>query len=200
MPKKPGITITGADAQVDRLQRIADAANASVMKKTMFFVRRLIVKRTEQGEFLNKSKPKYSTAGALYRLNSGALKKAYRKKLGGGYGGGMKKGDSGARWIFLERGYEQYRQIHGRQISHVDLNYDGDMVASMNDITAKKGYGSLGFLQKDEQRKARWLSEMGAGKNKVKYEFFGLSPKEKDRVGRVFEDAWTEQLKAMDVI
>lgn len=199
MPKI-GISITGADQQVKRLQNIADAANKSVMRKVMVFTRQIIVNRTEQGEFLNKSKPEYSTAGALYRINSNALKRAYRKKLRGGYGGGMKKGDSTAKWIFLERGYAQYREIHGRQINYVDLNYKGDMMASMNKIEAKHGYGSLGFLQKDEAQKARWLSELGAGKNKIKYEFFGMGSKEKDRIADKFEEEWTAQLKALDVL
>src|SRR5699024_10781374 len=126
MPKKPGIKIKGAGEQISRLQRIADAANASVMKKTMVFIQGLIEKRTARGEFLNKSNAKYSTAGALYKQSSQALKRHYLSKMTGiKKGGSKKKSSSTAQWVFLENGYQQYRDIHGRQTSYVDLDFDG---------------------------------------------------------------------------
>lgn len=192
-----GIKVTGTGKQIERLQNIAKAANASVMKKTMFFIRNLIVQRTERGEFLNGSGKKYSTAGALYRITSQALKREYLRRMKGTR---KKKGESTARFIFLEKGYMQYRQIHGRQVGFVDLNFTGDMMASMNDIQARDKYASLGFRSATEAKKARFLSEMGAGKNKIKYEFFGISEAEKDRALDVFDQAWSAQLKELGVL
>jgi len=192
-----GIKITGADRQISRLQAIRKAANAQVMQKTMFFLRNRIAQRTMQGEFLNKSNAKYSTAGALYKITTQALKKEY---LGRMKGTRVKKGESTARFVFLERGYHQYRNIHGRQTNYVDLNFDGAMLAAMNDISSSHGYASLGFTNSKEENKANWLSNMGAGKNKVKYEFFGLTEEDKDAVFSVFEEELTESLRELGVI
>lgn len=192
-----GVNITGTQEQKRRLQAIRRAANRTVMSATMSYVQQVIQERTEQGQFLNGRNKKYSRKGWLYKINGDRrLRKYYISKLKG-------KKKSNARYVFLERGYEQYRELHGKQTAYVDLmykGYKGGMIGNMNKITAQDKRGTLGFRSTWHAQKAYWLSVAGAGKNKVRYEFFGLSKKEKTAVFNEYDRNLTQQLKALGII
>jgi len=185
-----GVNVKGLDEHQARLKKLQDAVNASLMAKVGQAGVNIIQDRTERGEFLNPgAKKTYSKAAALFSMKGSAqLKKYYRSKLKGGRRkGGMKKGDSTARFVFLENGYMQYREIHGKQAAFVNLMFSGGMMDGMFH-SATDDAAILGFRDERDRKLAYYHSIAGAGKSKVIREFFGFSEPEKDMLFEIFEN------------
>jgi len=115
--------------------------SSKVMKKIMINAQKNIRIRTLRGKGVygpennpreQKHKKGYSEAPALVPITSAPLRKHYRAGLKGGRRkGGMKKGESKAKFVYLDGGYKQYRRIHGRNVSQVDHSFSGFMLGSI---------------------------------------------------------------------
>ena len=87
----------------------------------------------------------------------------------------------------FQGGYAEYRRYKGRQSGFVDLNFTGQMFSSLTSrIVPSKG--TLFFRQAQENKKAYYHDEAGAGKTKVRRQFFSISKKEEVNIQKIFED------------
>ena len=77
--------------------------------------------------------------------------------------------------------YAKFRQMKGRKVSPVDLNFSGRMLASMTTDRVGVGYYKILFGRAVEAAKA-------AG-NQQKRRFFGFNSKERKQLGRFFNKA-----------
>jgi hypothetical protein len=194
-----GIHIKGDDEVIALFRLLEEVINESVTLPPAQLAINLIKQRTAQGKFLNGSGKQYSKAGALFAIGgSNALKRHYRSKLrGGNRKGGMKKGDSVAKWVFLENGYYQYRSLHNKQVAFVNLHFSGNMMTNLRVQKVEEKKVSIGYEDGTiHAKKAYWLSMAGAGKNKKKYEFFGLDEKEESLVFDKFKKEVNEFINA----
>jgi len=113
-------------------------------------VRREIVTRTNRGRGVKKVGPGkykeakhtdgYSTAGALVPITSSKLRTYYRKHglKGLNNGGLVAKSASKARYVYLQDGYRQFRQIHGRRVDIITHSFTGQMLAGIRVNATRK--------------------------------------------------------------
>lgn len=83
-------------------------------------------------------------------------------------------------------GYIKFRQAKGRKIAPVDLNFTGEMMGAISTRRVAQGIQRIYFTRAEAAQKAVYHNVLGAGRGKVKREFFGFSKKEKTRLGRIF--------------
>ncbi|MBO6572124.1 MAG: hypothetical protein JJ958_06715 [Balneola sp.] len=210
-----GIRVTGLKETLERFKKAEKAVNTQLMLGVATYGENLIKQRTDKGEFLNGSGKQYSKAGAIFPIaGSAKLKQHYRSKLIGanskfqlfGRSGeewkrrGIRKDDSIARYVFLENGYFQFRQLTNKQVAFVNLNYTGKMLNGMRSISEGDNKAVISFERAEDRIKAYYLSFAGAGKNKIVYDFFGFNEKEKDQMMDLFETEVTEWLRGNDVL
>lgn len=190
-----GIRLTGLKETLERFKKAEQAVNAQIMGAVATYGENLIKQRTDKGEFLNGSGKQYSKAGAIFPISGGAkLKQYYISQL---------KGDgknSSARYVFLEQGYFQFRQLTNKQVAFVNLNYTGKMLNGMRSVSEGDNKAVISFERAEDRIKAYYLSVAGAGKNKIVYDFFGFTEKDKDQMMDLFETEVTEWLQGNDVL
>lgn len=190
-----GLKVTGLKETLERFKKAEKAVNAQLMLGVATYGENLIKQRTDKGEFLNGSGKQYSKAGAIFPISGGAkLKQYYISQL---------KGDgknSSARYVFLEQGYFQFRQLTNKQVAFVNLNYTGKMLNGMRSVSEGDNKAVISFERAEDRIKAYYLSFAGAGKNKIVYDFFGFNEKDKDQMMDLFETEVTEWLQGNDVL
>lgn len=104
--------------------------------------------------------------------------------------------NSGAKWVWIEGGYKRYREISGRQVAHVDLNWSGRMMRNLGLLpgTTTARETQIGFTSNEEKQKAIWHNTLGAGKSKSKHVFMGLTPDEYNDVVKFAGDEITKKI------
>ena len=88
----------------------------------------------------------------------------------------------------------KYKRAAVKQSGVVDLTDTGQMFSSLTSkISASKG--ELFFRQGFANRKAFFHDEVGAGRGKVKREFFRISRDEETKIEKIFRNVLNKELK-----
>jgi len=106
--------------------------------------------------------------------------------------------NSGAKWVWIEGGYKRYRQLNGRQVAKVDLNWSGRMMRNLGIIpgTTTPREVQIGFTSAEEKQKALWHNTLGAGKSKVKRVFMNLDTEEYNSLVKFAGDEIAAKIKS----
>lgn len=90
---------------------------------------------------------------------------------------------------YLSEGWKRKRERRGLQVSHVDLFFEGFMLDAMRSRSAfESGIATIetGYLSGESEIRSMEIAGFhntdGAGKNRVRREFVGLTDEEIDRV------------------
>jgi len=160
-----------------------------LMKNIGLRVVTIIRRRTLDGKFISGSeaystKPFVMPLGAMMQnLQRGFLSEDTFKRNGKTVEENefqIFTANNGATWVWIEGGYKRYRELSGRQVAKVDLNWSGRMMRNLGLIpgTTTPRETEIGFTSAEEKQKALWHNTLGAGKGKTKREFMGLTPQE----------------------
>jgi hypothetical protein len=88
----------------------------------------------------------------------------------------------------------KYKRAKVKQSGVVDLTDTGQMFSSLT-FRATESKGTLFFRQAQANRKAFFHDEVGAGRNKVKREFFSISNSEEKKIQKIFYNVLNRELK-----
>lgn len=154
----------------------------------------IIKARTLRGEFLpgsDANASQYSSkpapmpyGGLVARLGKGkaaeVLKRIDRKDEPGSV---YKLSKAGKMWIVLQGGYKRLRELAGRESDRTTMNWSGNLMRALNviDVNEAEYSVTVGFTDSRAAELAGW-HESGAGKNKKKRIFVGLSGEEVNRI------------------
>ena len=166
----------------------------------------IIRRRTADGKFISGSE-KYSEKPFVMPL--GAVPIGLQKKFSKEEGFKSSKQSvaenefqiftaaSGAKWVWIGGGYKRYRQLNGRQVDKVDLNWSGRMMRNLGLIpgTTTPRETQVGFTGADEKQKALWHNTLGAGKSKVKREFMNFTAEEYNSLVQFAGDEIAKKIK-----
>ncbi len=173
----------------DFLSRILGEA---VLLKIGEKVLAIIQARTLRGEFLPGSTSLgYSTktfgipyGGLAARIGQGRAA-ILLKSIVGANGHSPDKvytGKSGNMWLTLTGGYKRLREITGRETDRVTLNWTGQMLSALKSRVGATGQSptvEIYFTNSEADRIAGFHHE-GAGRNKIKRMFMGLTQQEQE--------------------
>lgn len=103
-----------------------------------------------------------------------------------------KNAKSGKTWITLTGGYKKLRELTGRETGVVELNWSGHMMSALK-AKSDPSVPSVTFYFTDaEASRIAAFHHMGAGRNRIKRLFMGLTDKETGDI-----EAWLgEQIRA----
>lgn len=156
---------------------------------------RLIQERTLRGEFLEGSTTHgYSTkpAGMPYgglqeRVGKGKAAEIFNALKKGKEAGIWRSSKSGKIWLRIQGGYKRLRELTGREVDRVTLNWSGQMLSALNVIEVNEAERSVTIRFRNQRAgEIAGFHHAGAGKNKVKRIFVGLSERElQEMVGRI---------------
>ncbi len=165
----------------------------------------VIKARTLRGEFLPGSTSKgYSTKpasmpfGALEeRIGKGNASKVFRDiKNAGKDGNGDKIFLTSKRmWITLKGGYKRMREMTGRETDRVTLNWTGHMMRSLKAKADPAAPSVTIYFTDAEAEGIASYHHQGAGRNKIKRIFMGLSDQEKTDIEKWLGEEVTRKLK-----
>lgn len=149
----------------------------------------VIKARTLRGEFLEGSSPgaeKYSTtpmpmpfgkwtketrAKALWRDENGEEEiELFRSK-------------AGMLWVILKGGYKRFRELAGKEVENVTLNWSGQMMKAIQIMSVDEAAGTvtIGFSDYRSGQIADF-HRRGAGRSRKKRIFFALSQREQEEI------------------
>jgi hypothetical protein len=172
-------------ANNDILSRILGDA---VLLKLGEKVLAIIQARTLRGEFLPGSTSKgYSTksagmpyGGLVARIGNGKAAAFLKTIKDGGADKVYTNGKSGKMWITLSGGYKQLRELGGRETDRVTLNWTGQMLSALKSrVGANNNSPTVEmYFTNSEADRIAGFHEQGAGRNRIKRIFMGLSQQE----------------------
>lgn len=163
----------------------------------------IIQARTLRGEFLQGSTSKgYSTkaAGMPYgalqeRIGNGKAASLLKSIKDGTVDKVYRNSKSGKMWITLHGGYKQLRELAGRETDRVTLNWTGQMMSALAaKVNAATPSLKIYFTNKEAEQIADF-HHRGAGRNKIKRIFMGLSQKEQEPLERWLGEKIAEKLQ-----
>lgn len=142
----------------------------------------VIKERTLAGKFLPGStgSSKYSTTPMP--LPFGALQKTVQnsmtvRNLIDSEEAVVFKSKAGKKWILLKGGYEQFRELAGKQTDHVTLTWTGQMIRDLKvkSVDVRSATVTIGFTDARSEEIADYHQNKGAGKAKITHKFLGLT-------------------------
>ena len=165
------------------------------MNKIGQLMKRQIIQRTLAGKGVKSAggdnyidggqhKKGYSEAGAVVPISTEPLRKHYRSKLVGKNKGGISKGSSKARFVYLEGGYKQYRALHKRRTDIVDHTMTGRMFGGMR--VAATGKRIRITFSASQMRKAYYTDELRP--------WFKVTLKQRGEAAGLVHDAYVKSL------
>lgn len=102
----------------------------------------------------------------------------------------IKRGDKTTRLFELEGGYKQFRELHGRQTSHVDFTFSGEMMANIQVVSDqgehKSGRARISTLSDEKNL-------ILAGNTERKGEILMLSDGEVNEISGIIENWLAEK-------
>jgi hypothetical protein len=167
----------------DTLDRILDNA---VLLKLGNKVVAIIRARNLRGEYLPGSTDKgYSTkdagmpyGGLVDRIGSGKASALLKQLEQGDEKTVWKNSKSGKIWILLKGGYKHLRELAGKTSDRVTMNWTGSMMRSLQTKTDEAQQRVVIYFSNEEAGRIAKFQHEGAGKNKIKRMFMGLTEKE----------------------
>jgi hypothetical protein len=94
---------------------------------------------------------------------------------------------SGKLWAVIEGGYEEYKRAAYPSDSGVNLTATGAMLRALTIVSVDEGTNTvvIGFARAEEAEKALYHDQIGAGPRRVIRHFMGVSPSEREELGKL---------------
>ncbi len=172
---------------VDRMM-VMRAANAGVA---------IIRERTTSGKFLEGSsagaeqysaKPFARPLGGLTRNTTKALLAS---------GSEIFTSKNKSTWIVVAGGYKRFRELAGKDSSHVSLTWTGRMLRNLGIISADDTGAVISEKDADMKKLATYHQVSGAGKSRRLHKFIGFTADEQVRLKKLVGEEVMKKIKAM---